>query len=349
MEVTRKQLLAGGAALALAGCGGSKQDAGGQARGGPRPRYRHFDAFLFAAHGKPVRDAIERHRRGLDAGAAAYLHEHQGELERAVASAAASYWARGGRARVHRLDHDGPRARLLRPARAGRRGPHHRARPLRDHEALRLAGARVQARRALRRPGPGQRRRDAQPARRGITPRTKVVALTWVHSGTGVKCRSTQLDVQPSRCRRRRRARPRAHRAAHRRRRLRRRHAQVAGRPARHGPDLDARDWEPDRAGTIPSFALSSDPGPRFTPGGWHSSSTAGHSAEAFEAWPEDAPQRIRTSPPASRTAWRSSRTSAWSRRATPPSAPGSSASRSTGWTRRRVVDRLDSGTSARR
>ena len=88
MEVTRKQLLAGGAALALAGCGARKQDPPAKPRAGLDPAYRHFDAFLFAAHDKPVRDAIERHRRGLDAGAATYLHAHQGELERTAC------WAR---------------------------------------------------------------------------------------------------------------------------------------------------------------------------------------------------------------------------------------------------------------
>ena len=38
-----------------------------------------------------MRDAIERHRRGLDAGAAAYLHEHEAELDAAVAAAAARF------------------------------------------------------------------------------------------------------------------------------------------------------------------------------------------------------------------------------------------------------------------
>src|SRR5689334_9503466 len=87
MQVTRKQLLAGGAALALAGCGTKPK----KPQAGLDPEYRHFDAFLFSSHDKPVRDAIERHRRGLDAGAATYLHEHQAELERAVAEAAAQH------------------------------------------------------------------------------------------------------------------------------------------------------------------------------------------------------------------------------------------------------------------
>ena len=99
MEVTRKELLASGAALALvAGCGGGKKPAaaaaprtgwaGVRAQFALDPGDRHFDAFLFAAHPKPVRAAIETHRRGLDAGAAAYLHEHEIELDDAVNAAA---------------------------------------------------------------------------------------------------------------------------------------------------------------------------------------------------------------------------------------------------------------------
>jgi len=79
MGVTRKQLLAGGAALALAGCGAKKQDPPAKPRAGLDPAYRHFDAFLFAAHDQPVRDAIERHRRGFDQGAARRIEEWVGE------------------------------------------------------------------------------------------------------------------------------------------------------------------------------------------------------------------------------------------------------------------------------
>jgi hypothetical protein len=98
--LTRKQLLAGAAAAGVvAGCGGSDRKApaldprdwaSGQ---GPVPLakgLRHFDAFVLATHPKPVRDAIERHRRGLDADPAGYLRAHEAELESRVAEAAAS-------------------------------------------------------------------------------------------------------------------------------------------------------------------------------------------------------------------------------------------------------------------
>src|SRR5689334_18718106 len=102
MAVTRKELLAGSAALALAGCGGSGKKqavaartlsgwAAAKAQFALDPKDRHFDGFLFAAHPRVVREAIDRHRRGFDSGANQYLHEHEEEAEKAVASNAAAY------------------------------------------------------------------------------------------------------------------------------------------------------------------------------------------------------------------------------------------------------------------
>jgi hypothetical protein len=66
MRVTRKELLATGAAVALAaGCGGKAKVPARGVRGqfALDPDLHHFDAFLFAPHPRPVREAIERHRR----------------------------------------------------------------------------------------------------------------------------------------------------------------------------------------------------------------------------------------------------------------------------------------------
>src|SRR5919108_1158750 len=99
-RLTRKELLAGAAAAGVvAGCGGSKKTAAAAPTGWaavkaqfPLSRdVRHFDAFVLATHPKPVRDAIERHRRGLDADPNGYLREHEQELEARVGEAAARY------------------------------------------------------------------------------------------------------------------------------------------------------------------------------------------------------------------------------------------------------------------
>jgi hypothetical protein len=49
----------------------------------------HMSAMLIASHPKPVRDAIEEHRRGLDADPVGYLERNDNRLTRAVRSAAA--------------------------------------------------------------------------------------------------------------------------------------------------------------------------------------------------------------------------------------------------------------------
>jgi selenocysteine lyase/cysteine desulfurase len=198
MAVTRKELLAGGAALALAGCGNSTKKppagrtltgwAAAKAQFALDPKDRHFDGFLFAAHPKPVRDAIERHRRGFDSGANQYLHEHEEQAERAVSSSAAAYLGTNpgelafvdsttmGLALVYRG--------LLKPGDEVVTTEHdHYA----THESLRLAGARVRKVRLYDDPADASAEPMIDAIKSALTAKTKVVAVTWVHSGTGVK------------------------------------------------------------------------------------------------------------------------------------------------------------------
>src|SRR5262245_55608947 len=101
MGLTRKELLAGAAAAGVvAGCGGSSSKpaaydpgdwASVKAQFALSKDVRHFDAFVLATHPKPVRDAIERHRRALDADPAGYVHAHEAELDQRVLEAAGRY------------------------------------------------------------------------------------------------------------------------------------------------------------------------------------------------------------------------------------------------------------------
>jgi selenocysteine lyase/cysteine desulfurase len=196
MEVTRKELLASGAALALVGCGGSKKAAAPAPKGWAAvraqfeldPRDRHFDAFLFAPHPKPVRAAIERHRKGLDAGAAGYLHENERRLDEEVAAAGAAYLGvqpsnlafvdstTMGLALVYRG--------LLKPGDEVLTTEHdHYA----THESLRLSGATVSKVRLYDDPAQAGADGMIDAIRAAVTERTKVVAVTWVHSVSGVK------------------------------------------------------------------------------------------------------------------------------------------------------------------
>src|SRR5687767_11371293 len=45
--------------------------------------YVHMSAMLIASHPKPVREAIETYRRGLDANPITYLHENNRPLQEA--------------------------------------------------------------------------------------------------------------------------------------------------------------------------------------------------------------------------------------------------------------------------
>ncbi len=55
------------------------------------PGMVQMTSFYLASHPKPVRDAIERHRRGLDLNSVDYIHENVGPLERAVRKSASRY------------------------------------------------------------------------------------------------------------------------------------------------------------------------------------------------------------------------------------------------------------------
>ena len=303
MEVTRKQLLAGGAALALAGCGGAKKPPAAKPEAGLDPRYRHFDAFLFAAHGKPVRDAIERHRRGLDAGAAAYLHEHEAELDAAVGAAAATFLG----VEAAELAFTDSTTMGLGLVYSGLLGPgdevlttehDHYA----THESLRLSGANVRKVALYDDPASATPAETMERLRDAITPRTKVVAVTWVHSGTGVKLPLHELgDVEPlvvvDGVHALGVTEPRRHR-----RRADRRHAQVAGRPARHRADLDAR------VGSDPRRRSRASPSPTTParasrPAAGTPSSTAGRSRRPSRLRRATRRSGSRRSPRGSRTA----------------------------------------------
>jgi selenocysteine lyase/cysteine desulfurase len=209
VELTRKQLLAGGAAAAagaaLSSCGGgtaapaaqTETDqrrqadlstwAGVRAELGLDPRLRHFTAFLLAPHPRPVREAIERHRRALDADPAGYLREAEARVD--VTGPAARYL--GARREDVALTGSTTmglailyRGLRLRPGEEILSTTH-------DHfatdEALRLSGGRVRRVRLYDAPARASVDEVASRLERAIGPRTRAVALTWVHSSTGVK------------------------------------------------------------------------------------------------------------------------------------------------------------------
>jgi selenocysteine lyase/cysteine desulfurase len=157
------------------------------------PGWIHMGGLLLASHPAPVRRAIERHRRGLDANPVHYLHERGPQLEAAVLRAAGAYL--GARpADVALTDSTTMGLGLLYNGldlRAGQEVLTTAHDFFATHESLRLKAARVGATvRQVR------LYRDAQRATEdeiisslvgAVGPQTRVIALTWVHSSTGVK------------------------------------------------------------------------------------------------------------------------------------------------------------------
>jgi selenocysteine lyase/cysteine desulfurase len=217
VALTRRQVLAGGAAAAagaaLAGCGDRSGSDASDARAaqattsaaappedlttwaGVRrelpldPSLRQFSAFLLAAHPRPVRAAIERHRAALDADPEGALRAGDGRADPAGAAArhlggdrddiALTTSTTMGLAILYR-------ALRLRPGEEILSTVH-------DHfatdESLRLAGGRVRRVRLYDPRDPASASTDeiVSRLRAGIGPHTRAVAITWVHSSTGVK------------------------------------------------------------------------------------------------------------------------------------------------------------------
>jgi isopenicillin-N epimerase len=153
----------------------------------------HLGAFLLASHPAPVRRAIERYRRALDADPVGYLHGSSAAREGAVLRAAAGYT--GARtADIALTDSTTMGLALL------YNGIHVRAGQelltsthdfFVTHDALQLKADRTGASlRKIRLYDDSAAASADTIVRRvvnAVTPRTRVLALTWVHSSTGVK------------------------------------------------------------------------------------------------------------------------------------------------------------------
>jgi selenocysteine lyase/cysteine desulfurase len=157
------------------------------------PQLIHLAAFFLASHPTPVREAIERHRAGLDADPIGYWIEHEEQQEAQVLQAAADYLG------VHPGDialtdsttmglgllygglqlHDGQEILTT----------------IHDHysteTSLRLRAERTSAKvrqiSLYRTLTTVSREELVESLLKGITPATRIVAVTWVHSSTGLK------------------------------------------------------------------------------------------------------------------------------------------------------------------
>jgi selenocysteine lyase/cysteine desulfurase len=153
----------------------------------------NLSTFYFASHSADVRAAIDRHRAGLDADPLGYVRANQSDQDGRVAEAAASY-----------LDTDESQIAFTDSTTMGlgllysglRLGPGDEVLTTEHdfyatHEALRLRGVRdgVQVRRARLYDESERANPEEMVARLvgALSPATRLVAITWVHSSTGVR------------------------------------------------------------------------------------------------------------------------------------------------------------------
>lgn len=153
----------------------------------------HLGALLIASHPRPVREAIERFRRRLNEDPVSYLEQENSHLQAEVRHEAAAYL---GAAPDEIALTDSTTMGIgivynglqLRPAHEIVTTEHDY---YATHEALRQAAARTGAgvrKIALHEQAAAASEEEiVERIRRALTPATRVLALTWVHSSTGLK------------------------------------------------------------------------------------------------------------------------------------------------------------------
>jgi selenocysteine lyase/cysteine desulfurase len=157
------------------------------------PQLIHLAAFFLASHPTPVREAIERHRAGLDADPIGYWFEHEEKQEAKVLRAAADYLGVEP-TDIALTDSTTMGLGLLYGGLELRTGQEILT-TTHDHysteTALRLradrTGAKVRQIPLYRSLKTVSRDELVESLRKGISSATRIVAVTWVHSSTGLK------------------------------------------------------------------------------------------------------------------------------------------------------------------
>ena len=203
--LVRTGLLVGAGALAAAGCRSDDEArTAGAAKGldtweGVQASFEldreraQLSTFLLAPHPEPVREAIEGHRRRLDADAAVTIQDDEERLEAEALQGAAGYL--GVAPEEIALTGSTTMGLGLLYATLALAPGEEIVTTEHDffstHEALRLradaTGAAVRRVRLYDEPATASVDGVVAAIRDAVTPRTRAVALTWVHSSTGVK------------------------------------------------------------------------------------------------------------------------------------------------------------------
>ncbi|MFN2595131.1 MAG: aminotransferase class V-fold PLP-dependent enzyme [Actinomycetota bacterium] len=157
------------------------------------PNYLHFAAPVLASHPRPVRNAIERHRAGLDNNTIPYLHATEASAEAAIFKAATAYM--GPASEGLALTDSTTMGLGILYGGVGVAPGDELLTTTHDfystHESLRLraeqGGATVRKISLFARPERATTGEILTSVKRGIRDQTRVLAITWVHSSTGLK------------------------------------------------------------------------------------------------------------------------------------------------------------------
>lgn len=157
------------------------------------PQLIHLAAFFLASHPTPVREAIERHRAGLDADPIGYWQEQEEKQEARVLRAAADYLSVEP-IDIALTDSTTMGLGLLYGGLALRKGQEILT-TIHDHYSTEISlrlraertGAAVRQIALYRSLKTVSRDEIVDSLRKGVTPATRIVAVTWVHSSTGLK------------------------------------------------------------------------------------------------------------------------------------------------------------------
>jgi isopenicillin-N epimerase len=159
------------------------------------PKIAHFNGFFLVSHPKSVRAAIEKHRTGLDCNPAGYIREQLGAGEDRVRAAAGEYMGVDGTKEIALTDSTTMGLAVVysgikvRPDQEILTSTH-------DHPWATTLALDLRAERDGTKVVKVPLYADSSRASvdeivrnvvKNITPRTRVLALTWVHSCNGVK------------------------------------------------------------------------------------------------------------------------------------------------------------------
>jgi selenocysteine lyase/cysteine desulfurase len=157
------------------------------------PDVLQFGGLYLASHPAPVQQAIDAHRHGLDDNPVDYLHQQGPQLEAAVLRAAAAYLG-GSPTDIALTDSTTMGLGLLYGGLqlgAGQEIVTTQHDFYATHEALRLgaarSGATVRMISLYQDPSSASADEIVQAVAQGLGERTRLLAVTWVHSSTGLK------------------------------------------------------------------------------------------------------------------------------------------------------------------